>query len=90
MSRSNDLFSLEVVTLGAQDDCERFFVEASIINIVTKKVAFKAGFIPRPITDTNNTDAMCLLIDQANFAMICRLNETNRMFEFIIEAKVVD
>jgi len=63
-------------------------VVTSIIDSVTKEVAYKAVFVPRPITTTNDMDNICLSIRQASFAKICRLNEITDMYEFIISVKM--
>jgi len=87
MNRIDDVFSLEVVMLGNEEECKRFSVEASIIDAITEEVACKSVFHPRPISSSNNTE-ICLNIKQAGFAKICKLDKVRKCYQFNIFIKI--
>merc|ERR1719319_91957 len=86
--RSNKVFTLEVVMLGTQEECENYTVVVSIKNPDTKKTVFQAHFTPRPIINTNVTSNFCLTFEQESLYNVWRLNKENMNREFLVSAEI--
>jgi len=86
--RSNKVFTLEVVMLGTQEECENYTVAVSIKKPDTKKTVFQAHFTPRSIINTNVTSNFCLTFDQESLSHVWRLNKENMNMVFLVSAEI--
>ena len=87
-SKTNNLYSMEVVMLGKEEECEQFTMEVAVMNPVTKKVAIQASFQPRPILATNETEATCLTFKQGSLAKVWRHNKKDQVFQFLVSVSI--
>jgi len=83
VQKVNSMFSLEVVMLGTQEECEEYTMEVSVINPDTETVAIKASFKPRPIVATNDTDDFSLTFKQVSLAKMLKYNKERKRLDFI-------
>ena len=88
MNKTNNLYSMEVVMLGKEEECEQFTMEVAVMNPVTKKVAIQASFQPRPILATNETEATCLTFKQGSLAKVWRHNKKDQVFQFLVSVSI--
>ena len=87
-SKTNNLYSMEVVMLGSEEECEQFTMEVAVMNPITKKVAIQACFQPRPILATNETEHTCLTFKQGSLAKVWWHNQEDKVFQFNVSVKI--
>ena len=88
VQKVNNMFSLEVVMLGTQEECEAYTMEVSVIHPDTKMVAIKASFKPRPIVATNDTDDFCLTFKQKSLAKMMKHSKEKERLDFIVSVHI--
>ena len=88
VQKVNSMFSLEVVMLGTQEECEEYTMEVSVINPDTETVAIKASFKPRPIVATNDTDDFSLTFKQVSLAKMLKYNKERKRLDFIVSVQI--
>jgi len=87
MRRVNQIFSMEVVMLGNEEECEKAEVEIRIMNPETNKVFFKSMFNPRPIT-TTNSEEICLTVTQATLSKFWQHRQTTKDYRFKVSVRL--
>jgi len=89
MNKTNNLYSMEVVMLGKEEECEQFTMEVAVMNPDTNTAAILARFKPRPILATNDTGHFCLTFKQESLARVWKYDKERRSYKFKIVIKVV-
>ena len=89
MSRIHNLYTLEVVMLGNEEDCKKYIMEVSVKSPDSYTDDIQARFRPRPIGPTNDTDGFCLTFKQKTLAKFWRYNMAKKGYEFMVSVRAV-
>ena len=86
LRKEGDLFFAEAVMLGVKESCEKFMLEVSIFDPVSK-ISSSATLVPRPASATNQGEG-CLTVHQKTLATIWKYNFEMKSYEFQVSIKV--
>ena len=81
-------FTVDVVMKGNQEECERFLIEASIVDPNSKQTVIRAIFPPRPMKG-DNTPNICLTVPQARVASVFKYNVEFDQFSIQMKIKII-
>ena len=87
LTRKSSFFNLDVVMKANKEDCEKYLIEASMVDAKTDKIIFKAIFPPRPLVKENNP-GYCLLVPQEAMARVWKLTENGKGYYFSQHIKI--
>jgi len=79
INKINNIFSMEVVMLGSEEECRQHKAEVSAVNPDTKEVVIKSIFNPRPISATNSED-LCLSVKQTSLSKFWRHDQEAKKY----------
>jgi len=88
MNKVKKIFSVDVVMMGRQEECDNVQVEIGFMNPETEKVFFKSTFNPRPIT-TTNSEELCLTVKQALISKYWHYNQTEKSYDFDVSIEIL-
>ena len=86
LRKEGDLFFAEAVMLGVKESCEKFMLEVSIFDPVSK-ISSSATLVPRPAAAINQGEG-CLTVHQKTLATIWKYNVEMKCYEFQVSIKV--
>jgi len=89
-SRKKGRYEVDVLMKGSQEDCEVFMVEASILNVDTRKPVFKSSFQPRPLTDGDQDEAIyCLSVPEKGLSKAWKYSQIRGKFTILYSVRIV-
>jgi len=87
-TRKGGRYEVDVLMKGSQEDCEKFMVEASILNAETEKPEFKSSFKPRPLTDQNEA-IYCLSVPEEGLSRAWKYGQDEGKYIILCSVKIV-
>jgi len=87
-ARIKGIYKVDVVMKGSLEDCEDFMVEASILNVETRKPVYKSLFQPRPLTDQNEA-IFCLSVPDRGLSKAWKFDENAGAYHVLCSVKIV-
>ena len=87
LKREDNAFTLDVVMKANEEECENYLVEASMMDVRTGKLIYKAIFPPRPIVKENKP-GYCLVVQQKAMDKVWKFFENEEKYSFIHHIKV--
>jgi len=81
LKREANAFTLDVVMKASEGECENYLVEASMMDVRTGKLIYKAIFPPRPIVKENKP-GYCLVVQQKAMDKVWKFFENEGKYSF--------
>ena len=81
-SRKEGRYEVDILMKGSQEDCEDFMVEASILNVETRKPVFKCTLQPRPLTDQDEA-IYCLSVPEKGLSKAWKYSQIRGKFTIL-------
>ena len=81
-------FTVDVAMKGSEEECKDFEVEASFLNVESRKSMFKATFQPRPMTDQNEA-IFCLSVPERGVSKAWKYEESEKVYRVDFLVKII-
>merc|ERR1719239_1419161 len=81
-------FSVDMVMKGNQEECEKFLIEASILDPNSDLTAIKATYSPRPLNGDNRPN-FCLTVPQALMSRVLEYDDESDEYRIKIHVKII-